>query len=64
MAYKSLRDFIEQLEADGDLVPITRPVSTHLEMTEIQRRLLAKKGPRLALTHKRLSLRICSRRSG
>ena len=45
MAYKSLRDFIEQLEADGDLVRITRPVSTHLEMTEIQRRLLAKGGP-------------------
>jgi 4-hydroxy-3-polyprenylbenzoate decarboxylase len=45
MAYKSLRDFIEQLEADGDLVRVTRPVSTHLEMTEIQRRLLAKGGP-------------------
>ncbi|TGY89749.1 UbiD family decarboxylase [Marinicauda algicola] len=45
MAYKSLRDFIEQLEADGELVRVSRPVSTHLEMTEIQRRLLAKKGP-------------------
>lgn len=45
MAYKSLRDFIEQLEADGELVRVSRPVSTHLEMTEIGRRLLAKKGP-------------------
>ncbi|PWE17682.1 UbiD family decarboxylase [Marinicauda salina] len=45
MAYKSLRDFIERLEAEGDLKRVSRPVSTHLEMTEIQTRLLAKKGP-------------------
>ncbi|MGX6647000.1 UbiD family decarboxylase [Maricaulaceae bacterium MS644] len=45
MAYKSLRDFMEQLEAEGDLKRVSRPVSTHLEMTEIQTRLLAKKGP-------------------
>ncbi|WP_019959811.1 UbiD family decarboxylase [Woodsholea maritima] len=45
MAYKSLRDFIDLLEQDGDLVRIKRPVSTHLEMTEIQRRLLETGGP-------------------
>ena len=45
MAYKSLRDFMGQLEAEGDLKRVSRPVSTHLEMTEIQTRLLAKKGP-------------------
>ncbi|MGJ3231413.1 MAG: UbiD family decarboxylase [Oceanicaulis sp.] len=45
MAYKSLRDFLDQLEGDGDLKRVSRPVSTHLEMTEIQTRLLAKKGP-------------------
>ncbi len=45
MAYKSLRDFMGQLEAEGDLKRVSRPVSTHLEMTEIQTRLLAKEGP-------------------
>ena len=45
MAYKSLRDFIDKLEAAGDLVRISEPVSTVLEMTEIQRRLLEKGGP-------------------
>ncbi|ESQ81532.1 hypothetical protein ABENE_21790, partial [Asticcacaulis benevestitus DSM 16100 = ATCC BAA-896] len=44
-AYKSLRDFLDKLEASGDLVRVTTPVSTHLEMTEIQTRLLAEKGP-------------------
>lgn len=45
MPYKSLRDFIEMLEAQGDLVRVTEPVSTVLEMTEIQTRLLAQNGP-------------------
>jgi len=45
MAYKSLRDFIAKLEAAGELVRVTEPVSTVLEMTEIQRRLLAQGGP-------------------
>ena len=45
MAYRSLRDFIAELEAAGELVRITEPVSTVLEMTEIQTRLLAEGGP-------------------
>jgi 4-hydroxy-3-polyprenylbenzoate decarboxylase len=45
MAYRSLRDFIARLEADGDLVRVKEPVSTVLEMTEIQTRLLAEAGP-------------------
>lgn len=45
MAYKSLRDFIETLEAKGELVRISEPVSVALEMTEIQTRLLAQGGP-------------------
>ncbi|WP_304167333.1 UbiD family decarboxylase [Phenylobacterium aquaticum] len=45
MAYKSLRDFIAKLEKAGELVRVTEPVSTVLEMTEIQRRLLATGGP-------------------
>src|SRR3984957_4854289 len=45
MAYRSLRDFIERLEAAGELVRVTEPVSTVLEMTEICRRLIANGGP-------------------
>ena len=45
MAYKSLRDFMAQLEASGELVRVFEPVSTVLEMTEIQTRLLRNGGP-------------------
>ncbi|MBH89102.1 MAG: hypothetical protein CMF71_02565 [Magnetovibrio sp.] len=45
MSYKSLRDFIDKLERSGALVRVTEPVSTKLEMTEIQTRLLAEGGP-------------------
>jgi len=45
MSYGSLRDFMAQLEATGKLVRVTEPVSTNLEMTEIQTRLLAEDGP-------------------
>ncbi|MCF8473172.1 MAG: UbiD family decarboxylase [Emcibacter sp.] len=43
--YTSLRDFIFHLEKMGKLVRVTEPVSTHLEMTEIQTRVLAEGGP-------------------
>ncbi|NQV46530.1 MAG: UbiD family decarboxylase [Rhodospirillaceae bacterium] len=43
--YKSLRDFMARLERDGRLVRVSEPVSTELEMTEIQTRLLAEGGP-------------------
>lgn len=45
MSYKSLRDFLEKLEAAGELVRVAAPVSVKLEMTEIQTRLLAEGGP-------------------
>ncbi|MBI2740508.1 MAG: UbiD family decarboxylase, partial [Rhodospirillales bacterium] len=45
MPYASLRDFIARLEQSGRLVRVKAPVSPHLEMTEIQTRLLAEKGP-------------------
>jgi len=45
MAYKSLRDFLELLEREGELVRVSEPVSTVLEMTEIQTRLLRNGGP-------------------
>jgi len=45
MPYASLREFIARLEREGRLVRVTAPVSPVLEMTEIQTRLLAEKGP-------------------
>ena len=45
MPFASLRDFIEILERDGDLVRVGEAVSPYLEMTEIQTRLLAEGGP-------------------
>ena len=45
MPYASLRDFINRLEGAGQLVRVAHPVSTVLEMTEIQTRLLAAGGP-------------------
>ncbi len=43
--YDSMRDFMSALEKAGELVRVTEPVSTELEMTEIQTRLLAEGGP-------------------
>ncbi len=45
MPFESLRDFISHLENQGQLVRVKEPVSTNLEMTEIQTRLLAEQGP-------------------
>jgi 4-hydroxy-3-polyprenylbenzoate decarboxylase len=45
MPYASLRDFIERLERERRLVRVSAPVSPVLEMTEIQTRLLAERGP-------------------
>ncbi|MFY7779879.1 MAG: UbiD family decarboxylase, partial [Tagaea sp.] len=45
MPYASLRDFLDRLEKSGRLVRVREPVSTVLEMTEIQTRLLAEGGP-------------------
>jgi 4-hydroxy-3-polyprenylbenzoate decarboxylase len=45
MSYRSLRDFIAMLERAGELVRVREPVSTVLEVTEIQTRLIAEGGP-------------------
>jgi len=47
MKYKDLRDFIGQLEKQGELKRITAEVDTHLEMTEISDRVLRAGGPAL-----------------
>ncbi len=45
MPYQSLREFMTRLETAGRLVRVRTPVSSHLEMTEIQTRVLAEGGP-------------------
>ncbi len=47
MKYKDLRDFVQQLDAIGELKRISVPVSPHLEMTEISDRVLRAGGPAL-----------------
>ena len=47
MKYKDLRDFIKQLEIQGELKRITIPVDPYLEMTEICDRTLKQAGPAL-----------------
>ncbi|WP_347987796.1 4-hydroxy-3-polyprenylbenzoate decarboxylase [Methylomonas sp. AM2-LC] len=47
MKYKDLRDFIAQLEKQGELKRIKAEVDPHLEMTEICQRVLKQGGPAL-----------------
>jgi 4-hydroxy-3-polyprenylbenzoate decarboxylase len=47
MKYKDLRDFIEQLESQGELKRITTEVDPYLEMTQISDRVLRAGGPAL-----------------
>jgi 4-hydroxy-3-polyprenylbenzoate decarboxylase len=45
--YSDLRDFLRDLEKEGDLKRITAPVDPHLEVTEIVERVLKQQGPAL-----------------
>ena len=47
MAFRSLGEFLAALEARGDLVRVTRPVSRDLEITEVTQRVLRADGPAL-----------------
>ncbi|MGE4064590.1 MAG: UbiD family decarboxylase [Rhodospirillaceae bacterium] len=47
MPYQSLREFMTRLEREGRLVRVKAAVSPHLEITEIQTRVLAEGGPAL-----------------
>jgi 4-hydroxy-3-polyprenylbenzoate decarboxylase len=48
--FKDLRDFLAHLTARGELKTIAAPVSPVLEITEISRRALARRGPALLFT--------------
>ena len=47
MKYKDLRDFIDLLQAQGELVRVQPEVDPHLEVTEICDRVLQNEGPAL-----------------
>jgi len=51
MKYKDLRDFIDQLEKQGELKRIKREVDPNLEITEISDRTLRAEGPALLFEH-------------
>lgn len=43
--FSSLASFLDHLQGQGDVQQVSSPVSTHLEMTEIHRRVIAAGGP-------------------
>jgi 4-hydroxy-3-polyprenylbenzoate decarboxylase len=49
--FRDLREFLAHLETLGELTTIAAPVSPALEITEISRRVLAKRGPALMFTN-------------
>jgi 4-hydroxy-3-polyprenylbenzoate decarboxylase len=51
MKYKDLRDFVGQLERQGELVRVTDPLSARLEMTALADRVLRAGGPSLLVTN-------------
>jgi 4-hydroxy-3-polyprenylbenzoate decarboxylase len=50
MKYRDLRDFIQQLEAQGEVARVTKSVSPRLEMTALSDRVLRAGGPALLFT--------------
>lgn len=49
-SFADLRAFVAFLESRGELKTLTRPIDTKLEVTEISRRVLARRGPALMFT--------------
>jgi 4-hydroxy-3-polyprenylbenzoate decarboxylase len=47
MAFRSLGEFLDTLETQGDLLRVRSPVSRDLQITEITQRVLARDGPAL-----------------
>ena len=51
MVFESLGEFATYLEKKGDLTRIDEPISRHLEMTELAKRLIEKNGTALLFNH-------------
>jgi 4-hydroxy-3-polyprenylbenzoate decarboxylase len=49
--YADLRDFLRDLEKEGDLRRVAAPVDPHLEVTEIVQRVVRDGGPALLIEH-------------
>ncbi len=49
--WQDLRQFLDVLRADGDLLHVDTPVDPHLEATALARRALVEDGPALLCTH-------------
>lgn len=50
-SFPDLRAYLDRLRRDGDLIEVSAPVSAHLEVGEIHRRVIAAGGPALLFTH-------------
>jgi UbiD family decarboxylase len=48
---RSTREFVQMLKKEGELLVIDEPVNPHLELAEIQRHVVAQKGPALLFTN-------------
>ncbi len=48
--YRSMKDVVEDLKRSGQLIEVDVPLSSHLEIPEIQRRVYANQGPALLFT--------------
>ncbi|MCW7482081.1 UbiD family decarboxylase [Leptospira kanakyensis] len=51
VSLRSTNDFVRLLQTEGELRVISDPVDPYLELAEIQRRVVAKKGPALLFTN-------------
>lgn len=51
MSHRSTRQVVEDLRTHGRLVEVTEPLSPHLEIAEVQRRVYANNGPAILFTN-------------
>lgn len=51
MSNRSTRQVVEDLRSNGRLIEVTEPLSTHLEIAEVQRRVYANNGPAILFTN-------------
>ena len=50
MGFRTLRQCVETLRGEGEVIEIDHPIDPHLEIAEIQRRLFRAGGPALLFT--------------
>lgn len=51
MNYRSTREAVEDLRKNGRLIVVDEPLSPHLEIAEVQRRVYLRNGPAVLFTH-------------